>query len=74
MSRTIITPDGILTLSDNEFDCPKCGLNHDGEEYYNRLCEKGLIYIKCKNCKTNLGITPDIKGDIQVWEKSKEIH
>ena len=73
MSYAVIIPNGILTLSNNEFNCPKCNFTHDSEEYYDKICEKRLIYIKCKNCKTKLGLTSDIKGDIQVWEKSKEI-
>lgn len=73
--KSIAIPNGILTISDTDFNCPKCECPHTEDDYYNQLhkSKDGLIYKKCKGCKTKLGITSDIRGDIQVWVKDEEI-
>jgi len=65
---------GILTLCETDFNCPKCGYLYHEKDYYSQLynSKRGLIYKQCKGCKTKLGITSDIKGDIHVWIKDEE--
>lgn len=62
---------GILCMSETDFKCPKCECVHTEDDYYARLdkSKHGLIYKRCKGCKTLLGITTDIRGDVRVWEK-----
>lgn len=74
MSRTIKIPNGLLTICDADFKCPKCECPHIEEDYYDRLykSDKGLIYKNCKGCKTKIGITTDMRGDVQVWLKEDE--
>ena len=64
--------NGIICLVKTEFTCPVCGHLHTEKDYYNKLKKKFVIYQGCKGCKTKLGITTDMKGDVQVWLKSKE--
>lgn len=74
MSQTILIPSGIITIADVDFKCPKCECPHSEDDYYQRMIKSGygLIYKKCKGCKTMLGITTDIKGDVVVWLKEDE--
>ena len=74
MSQSIRIPNGILSIVDVDFKCPKCQCPHSNEDYYERLnkSKKGFIYKKCKGCKTKLGITADITGDDCVWLKENE--
>ena len=74
MSYSVRIPNGILTMVDIDFKCPKCECPHTEDDYYNRMCKSktGLIYKQCKACKTKLGITSDIKGDVVVWLKEDE--
>jgi len=74
MSRTIKIPNGLLTICDADFKCPKCECPHTEADYYDILykSEKGLIYKNCKGCKTKIGITTDMRGDVQVWLKEDE--
>lgn len=74
MAQSIRVPNGIITLVDVDFKCPKCECPHVEEDYYDRLYKSkhGLIYKNCKGCKTKLGITTDILGDVKVWLKSEE--
>ena len=76
MTQSIRIPNGILTLVEDEFNCPNCQQHHTEADYINKLnlSRNGLIYIKCKKCDTQIGITADIKGDIKVWLKSEEHH
>lgn len=71
MGYTIPIENGFITMSDTDFKCPKCECPHTESDYYNRLYKssKGLIYKSCKGCKTKLGITSDIRGDVRVWIK-----
>lgn len=71
MATTIRIPNGILTIVDVDFKCPKCEFPHNGDDYYEKLLNSKnfFIYQKCKGCKTILGIAPNIMGDIYVWEK-----
>jgi len=66
---------GFLCLSETDFNCPVCGYKYTEDDYYKQLnkSEYGIIYKKCKGCKTKLGITTDIRGDIRVWLKSEEL-
>lgn len=75
MAKTIRIPNGFATIIDVDFKCPKCECYHDESDYSQKLykSEKGLIYKNCKGCKTKLGITTDIRGDVRVWIKSEEI-
>ena len=61
-------------MVDVDFKCPKCECPHSEEDYYDRLYKSkhGLIYKQCKGCKTKLGITTDIRGDVRVWLKEDE--
>lgn len=74
MGKLIIIPNGILSICDTDFKCPKCECPHSESDYFDRLhnSKNGLIYKKCKGCKTQLGITSDIKGDVHVWLKEEE--
>jgi len=74
MAKSIRIPNGILTVVDTDFKCPKCECPHEEKDYYPQLSKSKnfFIYKKCIGCKTMLGITPDIMGDIQVWIKSEE--
>jgi hypothetical protein len=74
MAKSIRIPNGILTVVDADFKCPKCECPHEEKDYYPKLSKSknSFIYKKCIGCKTMLGITPDIRGDIRVWIKSEE--
>ena len=74
MGYSIKIPDGIISMVDVDFKCPKCECPHSEEDYYDRLYKSkhGLIYKRCKGCKTKLGITTDIRGDVCVWLKEDE--
>lgn len=74
MGYSIKIPNGILSMSYSDFNCPKCECPHTEDDYYNRLYKNknSLIYKKCKGCKTKLGITIDIIGDVRVWLKEDE--
>jgi len=74
MGKSIIIPNGILSICDTDFKCPKCECPHSESDYLDRLLnsKKSLIYKKCKGCKTKLGITSDMRGDVQVWLKEEE--
>jgi len=74
MGTSIRIPNGIISIVDIDFKCPKCEYPHSEEDYYSSLSKskRGLIYRQCKGCKTKLGITIDMRGDVQVWLKSEE--
>ncbi len=75
MGYTVVVGKAILSMCDVEFDCPKCTCAHVADDYIDRLQKSkyGLIYKKCKGCKTKLGITFDIRGDVRVWLKEEEL-
>ena len=74
MTKCIKVPNGIITLCETDFKCPRCGYVYHEEDYYSQLdkSKRGLIYKHCKGCKTLIGITTDIRGDVRVWLKSEE--
>lgn len=75
MGYSIRIPNGILSMSYTDFKCPSCNYLHGEEDYFDRMIKSkhGLIYKRCKGCKTTLGITTDMRGDVRVWLKSEEI-
>lgn len=75
MGYTIAINKGLISMSYTDFKCPKCECQHTESDYYKRLYKssKGIIYKSCKGCKTKLGITSDIRGDVQVWVKETEL-
>lgn len=74
MGYSVPIHNGILSLVEADFKCPVCGCAHDEDDYFKRMqrSKYGLIYRKCKGCKTMLGITTDMRGDVKVWLKSEE--
>lgn len=74
MAESIKIPNGIISVVKSDFKCPKCECPHSEEDYYDNLCNSkhGLIYKKCKGCKTKLGITTHINGDVCAWLKEDE--
>lgn len=74
MGYSIRIPNGIISMVDVGFKCPKCECPHSEEDYYDRLYKSKhcLIYKQCKGCKTKLGITTNIRGDVHVWLKEDE--
>jgi hypothetical protein len=74
MGYSIRTPNGIISMVDVNFKCPKCECLHYEGDYYDKLynSKNGLIYKQCKVCKSKLGISTDIRGDVHVWLKKDE--
>lgn len=74
MSKTVYMAGAIITLAKTDFTCPKCECPHTEDDYWQKMdkSKTGLIYMKCKGCKTKLGITGDMKGDTVVWLKEDE--
>lgn len=75
MSHSIILNNGIITLADTDFKCPKCECVHNENDYYTKLYKSDIwfIYQNCKGCKDKLGISINIRGDVVVWIKKHEI-
>lgn len=75
MGYTIKIPNGFISMCNTDFNCPSCKQIHSEEDYYKQLIKSkhGVIHKKCKSCKTWLGITFDIRGDIRVWLKQSEL-
>lgn len=75
MPKTIIIPNGFLTVVETDFKCPECNQGYTEEDYYNRLSKskKFYIYKTCKGCSAKLGISSDIKGDVVVWLAKDEL-
>lgn len=63
-----------IDLCETYFNCPKCTCPHTEADWCQKLdaSRNGYIYISCKGCKTRLGITVDMMGDLQVWLKEDE--
>lgn len=76
MGYAINGPGFHLDMCDVDFKCPKCTCPHSEEDWCAKLdkSKKGHIYIKCKGCKTKIGVTTDIQGDVRVWLKEDEKH
>lgn len=74
MSHSERIGNAIVTFADTDFNCPKCSCPHKEKDYYTRLynSKTGVIYKSCKECKTKLGISSNIKGDVVVWLKEDE--
>lgn len=74
MAHTVKIHRGYLRIVETSFNCPECKeLFH--EEFYTKAIDKspnGLIYKKCPKCKITIGITTNIIGDVQVWDKKIE--
>jgi len=64
----------IVTFVEVDFNCPKCNYGYTEKDYSEGLynSKRGLIYKSCKGCKTKLGITTDMLGDVHVWLKEDE--
>ena len=74
MAHSIIIPNGIASLSEVDFKCPRCNYHYTEENYSKQLNNSKhlLIYKTCKECKSKMGITIDFKGDVRVWLKENE--
>lgn len=74
MAKTFYIINGKMTLVSVDFDCPKCQCPHAEEDYYQQLVDsdQSVLYMPCKGCKAELGITGDRTGDVVVWLKSEE--
>lgn len=74
MGYCVRIPDGIISMAESDFQCPKCGHGYNEEDYYNRLVKSKRYYIykTCKTCSTKMGISVDYRGDVQVWLKEDE--
>jgi len=74
MGYAINGPGFHLSMAYDKFDCPKCKCEHSGDDYDDKLhkSKKGYVYIKCKGCKTQIGVTTDMFGDVQFWLKEDE--
>ena len=64
MSKTVIVPNGILTLSESKADCPECKRQIPFDEIEDKFSrqDKHYMRMKCK-CRRFIGITTDIRGD-----------
>lgn len=64
MSKTIIIPNGILTIAESKAECPECQRHIPFEEIEEKQIKNDGIdmRIKCK-CNRFIGITSDITGD-----------
>jgi len=74
MGYGVYGPGFHLSMAYDKFECPKCKCEHSGEDYDAKLqkSKKSFIYIKCKGCKTKIGVTTDMMGDVQIWLKDEE--
>lgn len=76
MSYTVRMNHAIITMTEVDFNCPKCGCSYREDDWYKKYEKSsyGVIYFKCRNkdCKELLGVTTNIKGDVVVWLKSEE--
>jgi len=74
MAKTVYIPNGKMTFVDVDFNCPQCECPHTEEDYYEQLVDSdhSVLYMPCKGCKTELGITGNIQGDVVFWLKSEE--
>lgn len=76
MRQSVSIPDGILLLSNTDFECPKCGQIHNESDWYPKLQKSTESWTtkRCKNkaCNEQLGITMDIMGDVVCWKHSEE--
>lgn len=74
MGYSIPIQNGIISMCYTDFKCPVCECVHGEDDYFKRMQKSkyGLIYRKCKGCKTMLGITTCMRGDVKVWIKSEE--
>lgn len=64
MSKTVIIPNGILTLAESKAECPECERQITFDEIEEKWMKQDKHYMrmKCK-CKRFIGITTDIRGD-----------
>lgn len=72
MTKTIIIPDGIITLAESKAVCPHCTRPIPFEEIEDKFQHQSKHYIRIKcECKRFIGITQDIKGDYRAYDSSK---
>lgn len=64
MSKTVIIPDGILTLAESKAECPECERKIPFEEIEAKWMKQDnhVMRMKCK-CRRFIGITQDMRGD-----------
>ena len=64
MSKTVIIPNGILTLTESKAYCPECERQIPFDEIEEKWMKQDEHYMrmKCK-CKRFIGITTDMRGD-----------
>tara|TARA_B100002049_G_C15732558_1_gene231075 strand:+ start:214 stop:429 length:216 start_codon:yes stop_codon:yes gene_type:complete len=64
MSKTVIIPNGILTLAESKAECPECERQIPFDEIEGKWMKQDKHYMrmKCK-CKRFIGITTDMRGD-----------
>lgn len=69
MTKTVIVPNGIMTLVESKAKCPHCERNIPFDEIENKWSkqDKPHIRMKCK-CKRFIGITSNIMGDFVAYE------
>lgn len=74
MGYEILIPNGILSMSEVDFECPSCKHKHVENDYIKKLekSEDYLTYINCKGCKKKIGVTVNYMSDVVVWLKSEE--
>lgn len=74
MGYAVRLPNGIVSMVEVDFQCPKCSCPHGEDFWYKTYIKsnKGFIYKQCKGCKTKLGITTCMTGDVKVWLKEDE--
>lgn len=75
MTYIVKIPNGIICMSETSFECPKCHTKYSGERESERLhnAKRMLIYKRCTTCRSWIGITSDIQGDIRSWLKEDEL-
>ena len=74
MPQSVIYRGAILTIVETSFKCPRCEYAYTEDFWYPQLdkSKTGLIYKKCKGCKSKIGITTCMTGDVKVWMKDEE--
>lgn len=74
MGYSIPINNGIISICYTDFKCPICNYIHQEEDWYTRYekSKHGLIYMNCKGCKSKIGVTINIMGDVVTWDKKTE--
>lgn len=75
MTKSLIIPNGILTINESKAICPYCERKIPFEEIENKFWKSKNHYIRFKDkCKRFIGITQDIKGDFRAFELQNSKH